>query len=71
MTKNGKPSKRKRGRPVESPMPEPSQNTLENLLRALVTFQPRKRREWEFMKKARKKRTANPPSQGASGHYTM
>ena len=35
MPANQKPSKRKRGRPVEYPMPEPITDTLENVLKAL------------------------------------
>ncbi len=55
MPANQKPSKRKRGRPVEYPMPEPITDTLENVLKALVTFPPKKRGEWGFLKKAAKK----------------
>ncbi len=71
MTKNERPSKRTRGRPVKYPMPEPIPDTLENVLRALVRSPPKKRREWEFMKKARNTQTANPPSQGTIGHFAM
>ena len=47
-------SKRKRGRPVKYPMPDPIPDTLENVLKALVTSPPKKRDEWGFLKKSAK-----------------
>lgn len=52
MPEDRKPSKRKHGRPVEYPMPEPITDTLENVLKALVTSPPKKHGEWDFLKKA-------------------
>ena len=45
-------SKKKRGRPALE-MPEPIPDTPENIARALLTTPPKKRNEWEFLKKGR------------------
>ena len=44
MTTN--PMKRKRGRPVKHPLPEPIPDSPENILKALLATPPRKREDW-------------------------
>jgi len=43
------PQKRKRGRPVEYPLPEPIPDTAENIARALLATPPKKRKEWRHV----------------------
>ncbi len=43
-------TERKRGRPVEKPEPDPIPNSLENVLRALVTAPPRREDEWGYLR---------------------
>ena len=43
--------KRKRGRPVKYPMQDPSPDTPENVARAIFNTPPKKKSEWEFMKR--------------------
>ena len=42
--------KRKPGRPP-TPMPEPIPDTPENILKALLATPPKKREEWDYLKK--------------------
>ena len=41
----------KRGRPVTRTMPQPIPDTPANVLRALLTTPPKKRLEWEYLKR--------------------
>ena len=45
--------KKPRGRPVKLTMPEPIDDTPENVPRAVLNTPPKKRDEWEFMKRFR------------------
>ena len=45
-------TERKRGRPVERPMPEPIPDTPENIMRAILTTPPKRDDEWEYLKRA-------------------
>ena len=42
---------RKRGRPVEKPMPEPIPDTPENIMQAILTTPPKRDDEWEYLKR--------------------
>ena len=42
-----------RGRPVTNTMPEPIPDTPENIARALLTTPPKKRDEWDYLKKTK------------------
>ena len=44
-------TERKRGRPVEKPEPDPIPDSLENVLRSLVTAPPRREDEWDYLKR--------------------
>ena len=44
------PEKRKRGRPVEKPLPAPIPDTPENVARALVTTPPKDEGDWDYLK---------------------
>lgn len=44
-------AERKRGRPVEKPVPAPIPDSPENVLRALVTVPPRREDEWDHLKR--------------------
>ena len=60
MTPNDKPSKptgpkQPRGRPVKHSMPEPIQDTPENIMKALLDTPPRKREDWKFVQKREEK----------------
>lgn len=41
---------RKRGRPVEKPMPAPIPDTPENVARALLTTPPKDEGDWDYLK---------------------
>ena len=43
-------SKRRRGRPVEKPLPDPIPDTPENVARALVTTPPKEEGDWNYLK---------------------
>ena len=42
--------KRRRGRPVEKPLPDPIPDTPENVALALVTTPPKDDDEWDYLK---------------------
>lgn len=42
--------KRRRGRPVEHPMPEPIPDTPENIMKAFLRTPPTPAKRWKFMK---------------------
>jgi len=42
---------KRRGRPIEKPMAEPIPDTPENIARAVLGTAPKKRDEWDYMKK--------------------
>ena len=42
---------RMRGRPVKYPMPDPIPDTLENVARSVLNTPPKKRDEWNYLKK--------------------
>ncbi len=44
----------KLGRPVTRTMPEPIPDTLDNVMRALVTAPPKKKEEWVYLKESDK-----------------
>ena len=44
-------SKRKRGRPVKYPMPDPIPDTPENIMKAILRMPPTNKRRWRFMSK--------------------
>jgi hypothetical protein len=46
-----KETKRPRGRPVKYEMPEPIPDSPENVARAVLNTPPRKRDDWEFVKR--------------------
>ena len=41
---------RKRGRPVEKPIPAPIPDTPENVARALLTTPPKDEGDWDYLK---------------------
>ena len=41
---------RRRGRPVEKPLPEPIPDTPENVARALVNTPPKDDGDWDYLK---------------------
>lgn len=41
--------KKRRGRPVKYPMPEPIPDTPENILKAVLATPPKKRGEWRHV----------------------
>ena len=41
---------RKRGRPVEKPLPAPIPDTPENVARALLTTPPKSENDWDYLK---------------------
>ena len=41
------------GRPVKLTMPEPIADTPENVAKAILNTPPKKRDEWEYMKRAK------------------
>ena len=45
--------KKPRGRPVKLTMPEPIDDTPENVARIILNTPPKKRDEWEFIKRAK------------------
>ena len=45
--------KKPRGRPVKNTMPEQIPDTPENVARAILNTPPKKRDEWEFIKRAK------------------
>ena len=47
--------KKLQGRPVKNTMPEPIPDTPENVARAILNTPPKKRDEWEFMKRMKGK----------------
>ncbi len=49
MAKTEKIESKKTGRPPK-PMPEPIPDTPENILRALVSTPPKKRKDWKYLK---------------------
>lgn len=42
--------KRRRGRPVEKPLPDPIPDTPENVARALLTTPPKDEGDWDYLK---------------------
>jgi hypothetical protein len=40
------------GRPVENPLPEPIDDSPENVMRAILATQPRKDEDWKYLKEA-------------------
>ena len=48
------PKKRKRGRPVEKPMPDTIPDTPENIARACMQGPPKE--EWDYLKQSKKRR---------------
>ena len=44
--------KRQRGRPVEKKMPEPIDDTPENVMRAVLSTPPKKDGDWRFQREA-------------------
>lgn len=46
-----KDSRRPRGRPITLTMPEPIPDTPENVARALLNTPPKKRDDWDFIKR--------------------
>lgn len=49
-----------RGRPVEHPMPELIPDTPENVAREILSAPPKKRHEWEYLKKKEGRRRTLP-----------
>ena len=45
--------KKTRGRPVKLTMPEPIDDTPENVARIILNTPPKKRGDWEFIKRAK------------------
>ena len=45
--------KKKRGSPVEDPMPPRINDTPENVARIVLNTPPKKREDWEYMKRRR------------------
>lgn len=45
---------KKRGRPVEKPLPEPIDASPEDVMRAILATPPRKDDDWPYMQKAAK-----------------
>ena len=60
MTQSGKPKSankgRKAGRPPTLTMPEPIDDTPENVAEAILTTKPKKRNEWRFMQQKAQQR---------------
>ena len=56
MNKNNTKKPAKRGRPVEYPMPELIPDTPGNVAKAILNSPPKKRSEWEYLKKKEGKR---------------
>ena len=50
MTTTAKPERRKRGRPVEKPLPPPIPDTPENIARAVLSTPPKRRKDWDYVK---------------------
>ena len=48
-----RPKKPPRGRPVKNTMPEQIPDTPENVVRVILNTPPKKRDEWEFIKRAK------------------
>ena len=48
MTEN---KRRKRGRPVEYPMPEPIPDTPRNIMKAILNTPPTPREKWRFIRR--------------------
>ncbi len=45
-------TKRPLGRSVEKPLPEPVDNSPENVMRAILATPPKRDDEWRYMRKA-------------------
>lgn len=45
------PPKKPRGRPAKLTMPDPIPVTLENIARSVLESSPKKKDEWDFMKR--------------------
>ena len=59
--------KKKRGRPVTLPMPDPIPDTPENVVQALLTTPPRKASEWPYLRRGEAgSRQSGPRSAGVS-----
>ena len=43
-------TKKPRGRPVEKPMPEPIDDSPENVMRAILATPPKREDEWKYPK---------------------
>ena len=51
-SKSAAKPKKPRGRPVEKPLPEPIDDTPENVMRAILATPPKRDDEWRYMRKA-------------------
>ena len=45
---------KRRGRPVTRTMPDPIPDTPENIMRALVGTPPKKKGEWDYLKRSKR-----------------
>ena len=48
------PKRRKRGRPVEKPLPQPIPDTPENIMRAILSTPTKKKTDWNYLRKRAK-----------------
>ena len=58
MSKDDAKKPAQRGRPVEYPMPERIPDTPQNVAKAVLNSPPKKRSEWEYLKKREGKRNS-------------
>ncbi len=56
MKRTREKSKKRRGRPVTYPIPEPIPDTPENIMKAILATPPKGRDEWKFMQERKRKR---------------